>query len=177
MCLVVAKNASGPKSNSCTFNSNLIRALNCFSAQPFSALTVSLSLNTLSQFLSPSLSFSISALPAFYLYNYRSPFYLSTFLSLSLSLSYHNYTVSNTAVHLTSFLLPNLSTSCPCHFIWLTLSFPLTPFFSLSLQFYPEHFHLSFFFSHHHLRFSGFVFILISQNGGCSPHSFPHSPH
>lgn len=59
VCLVILqpRRLRGPKPNSCTFNSNLIRALNGFSAQPLSAFTVSLSPNTLSQSLSPSLFF------------------------------------------------------------------------------------------------------------------------
>lgn len=147
----VAKTASGPKSNSCTFNSNLIRALNGFSAQPLSAFTVSLSPNTLSQSLSLSLFFPSVA---FYLYNYCSPLYLSPFISLSVSLSYY-HTVSNTTAHLTSFSPPNLSISYSCHFVSLASPFPLTPFLSFSTS---TLLRLTFiFFSHHHhLRLSGF---------------------
>lgn len=121
----VAKTASGPKSNFCTFNSNLIRALNGFSAQPLSAFTVSFSHNSLSQSLSPSPFFPSTV---FYLYNYCSSFYQTFFLSLSFSLTYYSYTVSNAAVHLTFFFPLTLSLSCLCHLISSTLSLSITPY-------------------------------------------------
>lgn len=71
-----------------------------------------LNLLALSQFLCPphphpiSVAFTVSPFSpsaAFYLYNYCSPFYLSTFISLSLSLPHYHHTVSNTAANL---LLP-----------------------------------------------------------------------
>lgn len=73
-CLVhaAAKTASGPTPNSFAFNSNLIRPLNGFSAQPFSAFH--------------SYSPSLPPPTVFYLSNYSFPFCL--FLSsLSVSLS------------------------------------------------------------------------------------------
>lgn len=73
----------------------------------------------------------------FYLYNYYLLFYLSPFLSLSLSLSYYCYTVSNTAVHLTS--------SSPFNFYSLSLHLTAIVLLSHSLSFFcqysPPHFH------------------------------------
>lgn len=135
-----------------------------------------------SHFLSPPtpylssfhrLAISLSLSPAFYLYNYRSPFYLSPFLSLSVSLSYYYCTVSNTAAHLTSFFLTNLSVSCPCLFISLPLSFSLTPFLSF-FSFLP----ITFIFFLTTSVSLGFFFICTSQSGGCSIlfHTHPISP-
>lgn len=132
-----------------------------------------LNLLALSHFLSPPTpylsSFHVSLFlclpsPAFYLYNYHLPFYLSPFLSLSVSLSYYYYTVSNTAAHLTSLFLTNLSISCPCHFILLTLSFSLTTFLSFS-NFLPITFII--FLTTSVSQFFFIFFIRTRQSGGC----------
>lgn len=131
---------------------NLLALSQCLSPR-----TPYLSSFHISLFLSPS--------PAFYLYNYCSPLYLSPFLSSYLSLSYYYYTVSNTAAHLT-FFLPNLSIVYPCHFISLIVFLPIS--ISFFLQFSPAHFHLFFSLP---LPQSLCVFFLIctSRSGGFSP--------
>lgn len=123
MRLVVAKAALGAKSNSCTFNSNLIRALNGFSAQPLSALTVSLSPNSLNQFFSPR--------PPLHLYAYPPPLHLSPLSFLTPLTLFTSATLSLKPV-LFSHPLPIqiFSISSPCRFISLTLSFALSPFLS-----------------------------------------------
>lgn len=109
-----AKMASGPKSNSCTFNSNQIRALNGFF--PLNLLAPPLLHPISAPFHHVSFS---SPSAAFYLYNYYLPLYRSPCLRLSLPLSSSNCTVSRRRAprSFDSFQFPSVATSsrsrCP----------------------------------------------------------------
>lgn len=99
-CLVhtVAKTALGPSSNSFAFNKDLIRPLNAFPTQPFSAFTAP------------------PYLHLFLLYSVYFTFYFGLFLS-SFSLLLFLSTTMQSVPHLTSF-----PPQCLCHFMSLALS-------------------------------------------------------
>lgn len=137
----VAKTASGPKCSSCAFDSNLIRVLNGFSAQPFSAFTVT-------PYLRPFHCVSFPPQP---------PSIIIITICHSSSLPFCPYlSLSNALLHccVTCFCTSHFLFSLACfsfmslpihlaHLVFLSHSFF---FFS---QFSPPHFSLFLFISHH----------------------------
>lgn len=155
-CLVhaAAKTASGPTSNSFAFNSNLIRPLNGFSAQPFSAFRAT-----------PHL---YPPTPVFYLSNDYFPFCL--FLS---SLSVPLLLATTMRRRWPTSLFLSSSASSPLHlarFVFLSHSLLRVPVLRTSC-FRP------FFFLSHHGHQLWFVRDLLVGVQTPDSHYFLHSPH
>lgn len=155
-----SQDSFGAKSNSCTFNRNLIRALNCFSAQPLSALTVSLFPKH--HILVPFTIFLLLCLLRSF-----SIFIITAQLSVSFPFyPYHSHglttILSLIPLHISlAFYLLNL--------LITLLDLPLI--FSFQFHIFPF-----FFFGNHHMHFYGFP---LTAGGRVETvfQSFPHSPH